>query len=64
MNKHHTEGSGKATPPVCRYRCNSVFSFKNNRLHNLASAEKKTGENVNVSYFIASIAIKKSIFKK
>ncbi len=19
MNKHHTEGSGKATPPVCRY---------------------------------------------
>jgi len=19
VNKHHTEGSGKATPPVCRY---------------------------------------------
>jgi hypothetical protein len=21
VNKHHTEGSGKATPPVCRYMC-------------------------------------------
>jgi hypothetical protein len=20
VNKHHTEGSGKATPPVCRYK--------------------------------------------
>jgi hypothetical protein len=24
VNKHHTEGSGKATPPVCRYKCIST----------------------------------------
>jgi hypothetical protein len=26
VNKHHTEGSGKATPPVCRYST-FVLSF-------------------------------------
>jgi hypothetical protein len=33
-------------------------------LYNLVSTEKKTGANVNVSCFIASIVIKKSFFKK